>query len=70
MGGFFSFEGGFFSGLEKISDIVILNLVFIICCLPVFTIGAALTALSSITQKMARKEEGGSIFVEGKRPYE
>lgn len=58
MGRFFDFEGPFFQAFEKIADIIILNIIFIICCLPVITIGASLTALSCITQKMARKEEG------------
>jgi uncharacterized membrane protein YesL len=58
MGRLFDFDGPFFSFFEKIADTVILNIIFIICCLPVFTIGASLTALSSVTQKMARKEEG------------
>ena len=60
MGGgrLFDFDGPVFGFFDRLSDIVILNVVFFICCLPVFTIGASLTALSSITQKMARKEEG------------
>ena len=58
MGRFFNFEGPVFGFFDRASDIVILNIVFIICCLPVFTVGAAITALSSVTQKMARKEEG------------
>lgn len=55
---FFNFEGPVFGFFDRASDIVILNIVFIICCLPVFTAGAALTALSTVTQKMSRKEEG------------
>ena len=35
--------------LTKITDLLILNLCFLICCLPIFTIGASLTALYSIT---------------------
>ncbi len=56
--GIFNYDGPLVSFLERVGDIVFLNLVFIICCVPVFTIGAAVTALSTITQKMARKEEG------------
>ncbi len=60
MGGgrLFDFDGPVFGFFDRLSDIVILNVIFFICCLPVFTIGASLTALSTITQKMARKEEG------------
>lgn len=58
MGKLFDFDGPLFSFFERVADTVILNIIFIICCLPVITIGASLTALSSVTQKMARKEEG------------
>lgn len=34
-----------------------LNVVFLICCLPIVTIGASLTALHYVTLKMARNEE-------------
>jgi len=58
MGNLFSYEGPLISFLERLADLLILNLIFIICCIPVFTAGAALTALSTITRKMAGKEEG------------
>ena len=44
--------------LTRIFDLIILNLLFIICSLPVITIGASLTALYSVTLKMVRNEEG------------
>ncbi len=58
MSNIFDYEGPFVSFFERLADIVILNVIFMICCIPVFTIGAAVTALSAITQKMSRKEEG------------
>ena len=58
MGGLFNYDGPLVSFLNRLADLVILNIVFLICCIPVFTIGASLTALSSMTMKMARKEEG------------
>ncbi|MCR4589353.1 MAG: YesL family protein [Lachnospiraceae bacterium] len=58
MGGLFDIEGPVVSFFERLADLVILNLIFMICCLPVITIGASVTALSAITQKMSRKEEG------------
>lgn len=53
----FSIEGRIFSTLTKIFDLLILNIVFIIGCLPIVTIGASLTALYSVTLKMVRNEE-------------
>ncbi|MGL6201251.1 MAG: YesL family protein [Lachnospiraceae bacterium] len=42
---------------SKIVDLIILNIVFIICSLPLFTLGASFTALYSVTLKMVRDEE-------------
>ena len=44
--------------LTRIFDLIILNLLFIICSLPVITIGDSLSALYSVTLKMIRNEEG------------
>jgi len=43
--------------LSRIADIIILNLLFIVCSLPIFTIGAAWTALYYVTVKMVKNEE-------------
>lgn len=43
--------------LSKTADIILLNVLFIICCIPVITIGASLTALFSVTLKLADNEE-------------
>jgi len=43
--------------LTKAADLMILNLLFLICCLPIVTIGAATTALYSVTLKMVKNEE-------------
>lgn len=32
-------------GLNKIGDVVVCNLLFVLCSIPIFTIGPALTAL-------------------------
>ena len=42
---FFNMDGPIFRFLNKMADLCILNLIFMICCLPVITIGASLTAL-------------------------
>lgn len=58
MGRLFDIDGPVISFLDRLADLIILNLLFIICSIPVITIGASLTALSTMTQKMSRKEEG------------
>lgn len=54
----FDINGRFYHGLTKFANLVILNVYFIITSLPVFTIGASMTALIDVTMKMARGEEG------------
>ena len=43
--------------LSRLFDLIVLNALFIICCLPVVTIGASITAMYSVTLKMIRNEE-------------
>lgn len=54
----FNFEGPVFSSLSRLADLFCLNLLFIVCCIPVVTIGAATTALYYVTLKMVKDEEG------------
>ena len=44
--------------LEKFGDLFVLNLIFVLACIPFVTIGAAVTALFTMTNKMVRNEEG------------
>lgn len=55
---FFSMDNGLFRALNRISDLMILNLIFILCCIPVVTIGPALTGLYYVALKIASNEEG------------
>ena len=54
----FNFEGPVFSFLSRLADLFWLNLLFVICSVPVITAGAASTALYYVTLKMAKDEEG------------
>lgn len=49
--GIFSYDSPITKALSTIVDYIILNLCFLVCCIPVFTIGAALSALSSVSLK-------------------
>lgn len=44
--------------LNKICDMVCLNILWLICCIPVVTIGASTTALYTVMLKMVKNEEG------------
>lgn len=47
--------------LNLFMDLVLLNVVWVVCSLPVFTMGASLTALYDMTMKMALHEEGSLL---------
>ena len=53
----FSLDSPLMNALNKIADIFILNLITVICCIPIFTIGASLTAMHFVLLKMVRNEE-------------
>lgn len=53
----FNYEGKFARFMTRLMELVLLNCVFILTCLPIITIGASVTALYSISLKMVRKEE-------------
>ena len=63
MGSIFNMDNRFFRFMGKLADLMILNLVFIACCIPIVTIGPAITALYYMTLKMVRNEE--SYIVKG-----
>lgn len=58
MGRLFSYDNLFFRTMAKLVDVVCLNIIFIIFSLPIVTIGASVTAMMSVTMKMARDREG------------
>lgn len=43
--------------IGRICDLVLLNIVFLLCCLPVFTFGAAVSALYTVCFRMMREED-------------
>lgn len=53
----FNLDNGVMRFFSRVFDIVVLNLLFLIGCIPIVTIGASLTAMYSITLKMVRNEE-------------
>ena len=61
----FNMDNKFFTVMGRVADLIMLNVVFLICCLPIVTIGASLTALHYVTLKMARNEESYIIRSSG-----
>ena len=57
MGELFNLDNPVWSFMGKVADLIILNILAVICSLPIFTIGASWTALYFVTIRMVRKEE-------------
>lgn len=57
----FNYDNVFFRFLGKIADLFVMNLIFLLCCIPVFTIGASLTALYAGMYRMVKDEEGSYV---------
>lgn len=58
--GIFSYESKFSQIMIFIFDLCVLNMLFILCCIPVFTIGAAQAALYSGIRTLLDKEDDTS----------
>lgn len=56
MSNLFSLDSPVMNFLNNLADMILLNIIYLICCIPVVTIGAATTALYTVTLKMNRKE--------------
>lgn len=57
MGGIFNLDSPLMQALGKVADLMILNIIAMICCIPIFTTGASLTALHYMSLKIVRGEE-------------
>lgn len=53
----FSMEGILWQIINTLINIIILNVLFLICSIPLFTIGASSTALYTVSLKLAANEE-------------
>ena len=63
MGRLFNMDNPFFRFMGRVADLIILNVIFLLCCVPIVTIGPALTALFYVTLKIVRDED--SYIVKG-----
>lgn len=58
MNGFFSLDGPFYKYGSILADIMVLSLVWLVCSLPLFTIGASTSALYYVTTRRIANREG------------
>lgn len=52
----FELDGPVYSVLNKIADFLILSILYVVCCIPIITIGAATTALFYASIKLVHNE--------------
>ena len=53
----FDMDNPLMQALSVAADLIALNILALLCCLPVITAGAGLTAMNDLTIHMARQEE-------------
>lgn len=57
LGGIFNVDSKFSVFMSRVFDLIVLNVIACVCSIPLFTVGANLTALYYVTLKMAKNEE-------------
>lgn len=66
----FNYDNKFMQLLQTLGDLIILNFLFLLCCVPIFTIGAAQAGLYTGLRKLTDKEDDSSpaaAFMKGFR---
>ncbi len=58
---FFVIDSPFMRFLARIGDLLLLNLIFVISCIPVITAGSAISALYAVAMKLVRGDEPSVI---------
>ena len=54
----FDIDSPFMRALTRVADLMILNFLMLLCCIPVITAGAGFTGMHYVLLKMVRNEEG------------
>ena len=62
MGGFFNYDNPVWRFVGRIWDLFILNLLWVVCSMPIVTFGASTTAMYYCTLKIAKDRDSGGMF--------
>ena len=54
----FNLDSPVMQAINKVADLIWLNILTMVCCIPIITVGAALTAQHYVVLKMVRNREG------------
>lgn len=60
----FSQDSKFMQVISRVTDLILLNMVYLLTCLPIFTIGTATSAMYTLCFQMMREEGSGVL-----KPY-
>ncbi len=61
LSGLFNYDNPVWRFIGKFWDVLIVNILWVICSIPIFTIGASTTAMYYVTLKLARDDDGYTI---------
>ena len=61
MGRIFRIDSPFCEVMNKLFDLIALNLAFLMCCIPIITIGASCTALHTVAMKIAQGNDPHAV---------
>ena len=56
---FFNIESPFMQLLTRVGDLIIVNALYLVCCVPIVTIGAATAALHKVAQAIVYDTDNG-----------
>lgn len=59
--GLFNYDNPVWRFIGKLGDLILLNILWFICSIPLFTIGASTTAVYYVTMKLVRDEDDATI---------
>lgn len=59
--GLFNYDNPVWRFLGKLGDLMILHFLWVVCSIPIFTIGASTTAVYYVTMKLVRDESNGTV---------
>lgn len=59
--GLFNYDNPVWRFIGKLGDLIILNILWIVCSIPIFTAGASTTAVYYVTLKLVRDEDDSTI---------
>lgn len=59
--GLFNYDNPVWRFIGKLGDLILLNILWCVCSIPIFTIGASTTAVYYVTMKLVRDEDDSTI---------